>query len=114
MAYKKYIYREGKKFGPYYYESYRDKDGKIRKKYLGTEDPNDKKKITKKSVKKKLPRKKRKLITPTSKKLFFVFFAFSFAAKFNKIATPEALSSAPLWISLIESLYKEPSPPKPK
>jgi len=34
MAYKKYIYKNGKRFGPYYYESYRDKNGKIRKRYV--------------------------------------------------------------------------------
>ena len=43
MAYKKYIKRGGKTFGPYYYESYRDKDGKVKKKYVGTTDPNKKK-----------------------------------------------------------------------
>ena len=32
MAYKKYIKKNGKKFGPYYYESYRDSSGKIKKK----------------------------------------------------------------------------------
>jgi hypothetical protein len=36
MVYKKYIKRGGKIFGPYYYESYRDKDGKARKRYIGT------------------------------------------------------------------------------
>ncbi|MDP3881661.1 MAG: LamG domain-containing protein [Nanoarchaeota archaeon] len=36
MVYKKYVWKNGKKFGPYYYESYRDGD-KIRKKYIGTE-----------------------------------------------------------------------------
>ena len=39
MAYKKYIKRDGKVFGPYYYESYRDKNGKVRKKYVGVTDP---------------------------------------------------------------------------
>jgi len=34
MVYKKYITRGGKKFGPYYYESYRDKDGKVRTRYV--------------------------------------------------------------------------------
>lgn len=43
-----------------------------------------------------------------------MFLPFIFAAKFSKIATPEALSSAALWIALVESLYKEPSPLKPK
>jgi hypothetical protein len=35
MAYKRFFYRNGKKFGPYYYESYRDKSGKIKKRYIG-------------------------------------------------------------------------------
>lgn len=45
MAYKRYFYRNGKKFGPYYYESYRDKNGEVKKRYLGRENP-DKKKIS--------------------------------------------------------------------
>ena len=36
MVYEKYIRRGGKVFGPYYYESYRE-NGKIKKRYLGTE-----------------------------------------------------------------------------
>jgi len=36
MAYKRYFYKNGKKFGPYYYESYRDKNGIVRKRYVGT------------------------------------------------------------------------------
>jgi hypothetical protein len=35
MAYKKYIKVGGKKYGPYYYESYRDKEtGKVKKRYV--------------------------------------------------------------------------------
>ncbi|MFA5174337.1 MAG: hypothetical protein WC438_04110, partial [Candidatus Pacearchaeota archaeon] len=34
MVYKKYIKREGKLFGPYYCESYRDKDGKVRTRFV--------------------------------------------------------------------------------
>jgi len=45
MAYKKYIYRNGKKFGPYYYESYRDASGKVRKKYKGTTNPDKEKSL---------------------------------------------------------------------
>jgi len=44
MAYKKFVKREGKIFGPYYYESYRGKDGKVKKKYVGTINPDVKKK----------------------------------------------------------------------
>jgi hypothetical protein len=41
MAYKRFFYRNGKKFGPYYYESYRDETGKIKKRYVGM-NPNKK------------------------------------------------------------------------
>ncbi|MCX8159161.1 MAG: hypothetical protein N3D20_02620, partial [Candidatus Pacearchaeota archaeon] len=34
MAYKKYIRKDGKVFGPYYYQSYRDEDGNVRKRYV--------------------------------------------------------------------------------
>ena len=47
MAYKKFIKRGGKIFGPYYYESYRDQNGAVKKKYLGTVDPDmGEKKVT--------------------------------------------------------------------
>lgn len=39
MVYKKYIKRGKKIHGPYYYESYRDESGAIRKKYLGAGNP---------------------------------------------------------------------------
>ncbi len=39
MVFKRYIKKRGQTFGPYYYESYRDKDGIVRKRYLGTELP---------------------------------------------------------------------------
>ena len=35
MVFAKYVLKNGKKIGPYYYESVRGKDGKIRTKYLG-------------------------------------------------------------------------------
>ncbi len=58
MVYKKYVYRGGKRFGPYYCESYRDKHGKVK-----TRAVDSSKKIIKK-----------RLFTPT----FFlvVFFIF--------------------------------------
>ncbi len=43
MAYKKTHYRNGKKY-VYYYESYRDKNGKVRKRYLGSEVPESSRK----------------------------------------------------------------------
>ena len=39
MVYKKYIYRDGKKFGPYYFKSIRTKEGKVKSVYLGKEKP---------------------------------------------------------------------------
>jgi len=38
MVYKKYLKKEGKLFGPYYYESYRE-NGKVKKRYLGRTKP---------------------------------------------------------------------------
>jgi len=35
MAYAKFIKKNGKKIGPYYYKSVRTKDGKVRTIYLG-------------------------------------------------------------------------------
>ncbi len=46
MAYKRYFYRNGKRFGPYYYNSYRDENGKVKKRYVGTENPSVKSKVT--------------------------------------------------------------------
>jgi parallel beta-helix repeat protein len=42
MAYKRYIKKNGKKIGPYYYKSIRKKSGKIRTVYLGTKNPERK------------------------------------------------------------------------
>ncbi|MCK4650501.1 hypothetical protein KAT36_04700, partial [Candidatus Pacearchaeota archaeon] len=44
MVYKKFIKRDGKTFGPYFYESYRDENGEVKKRYLGTVDPDKGKK----------------------------------------------------------------------
>ena len=35
MVYKRYIKRGGKTFGPYYYESYRDAEGRTHSRFLG-------------------------------------------------------------------------------
>ena len=42
MAYKRYITKDGKKLGPYYYHNVRDNKGKIKSVYLGTEHPDKK------------------------------------------------------------------------
>ncbi len=42
--YKKYIYRRGKRVGPYYYTSERGKDGKVRTVYLGRQEPSSSRK----------------------------------------------------------------------
>src|SRR3989344_6087055 len=36
MVFKRYIKKGGRVYGPYYYESYRDKNGEVRKRYVGT------------------------------------------------------------------------------
>src|SRR3989338_2154292 len=43
MVYKRYIKRDGKTFGPYYYESYRDDKGRTRTKLV--KNPQENKKI---------------------------------------------------------------------
>ena len=60
MVHKKYIKRNGKSFGPYYYENYRDKDGKTRTIYHGLEHPD----------------KKQKSLRVNLKKSFFILAAF--------------------------------------
>jgi len=49
MVYKKYIKRGGKIFGPYYCTSYRDKDGKVRTRFVS--GPTKKDRIVGKSRK---------------------------------------------------------------
>ncbi len=51
MVYKRYIKRNGKTFGPYYYESYRDEEGKTRTKLVSAPKKNTLKGINKFSVK---------------------------------------------------------------
>lgn len=46
MAYKRYIKKGGKTYGPYFYESYK-KNGQVFSRYIGTEDPDEKKKVKK-------------------------------------------------------------------
>ena len=54
MVYKKYIKRNGKVFGPYYCESYRTKDGKVKTRFVSGPKKRDKiKKKTKKAFNKK-------------------------------------------------------------
>ncbi len=35
MGHKRYVIKNGKTYGPYLYESYRDKNGNVKKRYLG-------------------------------------------------------------------------------
>ncbi|MEK6926095.1 MAG: hypothetical protein AABW50_02345, partial [Nanoarchaeota archaeon] len=44
MVFKRYIYRNGKRFGPYYYHN-KKVDGKVISNYVGTSDPKNKKTI---------------------------------------------------------------------
>jgi hypothetical protein len=63
MAYKRFVYKNGKKFGPYYYESFRDADGNVQKRYVGNEDPDFVKK---------------KKVVPTNVSKFFMIVGFLF------------------------------------
>jgi len=45
MVHKRYVWKKGKLHGPYLYESYRDKAGKVKKRYLGKAEEKNKKKI---------------------------------------------------------------------
>jgi hypothetical protein len=40
VVYKKYIYKKGKKFGPYYFKSVRNSNGGVKSIYLGKRHPN--------------------------------------------------------------------------
>jgi len=78
MAYKKYLTINGKKYGPYYYQSYRDKDGKVKKRYVKEEEF--------------FKANKKKIFTPTLlRSLFFVFIGllvvFSFILVLNSNIT---------------------------
>ena len=42
MVYKKYVKQNGKKFGPYYYESYRDSKGKVKSRFVSNSKKLDK------------------------------------------------------------------------
>ena len=42
MVYKKYIKRDGKVFGPYYYESYRDENGDVKTRFISGPHHKDK------------------------------------------------------------------------
>ena len=42
MVYKRYVKRGKKVYGPYYYLSFRDRNGEVRKRYLGTKEPSKK------------------------------------------------------------------------
>ena len=53
MVYKKYILKNGKRLGPYYYRSIRGKDGKVKSIYLGKNLPGKAEKISEKTHKKK-------------------------------------------------------------
>jgi len=43
MVYKRYIKRGGKTYGPYYYRNYRDENGDIKREYLVTKNPLNRK-----------------------------------------------------------------------
>jgi hypothetical protein len=89
MAYKRYFYRNGKRFGPYYYESYRDNSGKVKKRYIGTTDPDEKKYSRKKPNK--------KTVTPTRQifilSMIFILVALSFFVVLSSFQNTDVYST---------------------
>jgi hypothetical protein len=59
MVYKKYVYKKGKRFGPYYYESYRD-GNTVKKRYIGTSLPENN--VEQKEIQSKPTQNSKKLI----------------------------------------------------
>ena len=96
MVYKKFHFRDGKKYGPYYYESYRD-DGKVKRRYLGTEDP-------KKEKKKFLPTKPKKLIAIFT--LILLIFGIYFIG-FNNTISGFVVSQAAGEEQILKSFDKD-------
>ena len=47
LVFKRYIYRHGKKLGPYYYHNVKDKQGKVKSVYVGRSHPNKKNRLIK-------------------------------------------------------------------
>ncbi|MBT3642700.1 LamG domain-containing protein [archaeon] len=58
MSYEKFVIKKGKKYGPYIYESYRDSDGHVKKRYLGKGTEKKKSLVSKKSPNSIFPNKK--------------------------------------------------------
>ncbi|MBI2046705.1 hypothetical protein HYT26_00880 [Candidatus Pacearchaeota archaeon] len=79
MVYKRYVYKRGKRFGPYYYESYRDGD-KVKKRYLGSHLPSSSLPEEKQRTNSNLPRntpsifQKRQFILPVLVVIFLLGF----------------------------------------
>lgn len=44
MAYKRYVKRNGKRYGPYIYRSERDENGKVKSVFVGKGEPESQKK----------------------------------------------------------------------
>jgi len=74
MAYKRFFNRNGKRIGPYYYESYRDKTGKVKKRYVGTVDPDEiiKNKGECNEIDDNLVKKSPKKVTPTKSNILIL------------------------------------------
>ncbi len=85
MAYKKYIKRGDKVFGPYYYHSYRDKDGKVRTRYINTKS----KKFDKN---KKNPIKRTKILISLSFLILSLWVFISIPVMFSNIQTIKRFS----------------------
>jgi len=80
MVYKRYIKRDGKVFGPYYYESYRDKKGKVKTRFIsGPEIYSPKGSATQKSK----PKFNLLLLLIGVGVLIFLGISFSFLGQVN-------------------------------
>ena len=69
MVYKRYVKRGGKLCGPYYYESYRDKNGKVVSKFISGPSKKD-------ELLNKLNPKVNRKLGKTLQGLFLIFLAF--------------------------------------
>jgi len=105
MAYKRYVYKKGKKFGPYFYESYRDKNGIVRKRYVGTKDPDERKFLN----------KSKKLVVPTELLLIFgflilgLFFVIGFSGGLTGFVVSEESAEQVFDGEVVDLEIKEPA-----
>src|SRR4030042_3292452 len=100
MVYKKYVYKKGRKHGPYYYSSYREGNS-VKKIYIGGKKEYNEWLKNQKSEKSSLVKSRTTNffhLTNTNKKLFlslffififltFVFFGYVYLQNHNEISS---------------------------